>query len=162
MFEHDRTGTLKGYFDRMHPTVQEFIKIMELPSAQMDPMNLDLVWRGWIKQETMEEIFGDLYDHEARPNGVPSWINKVDKSEYHLCKYGTWMATAMMDTRYADVMVRDGAIEFLKELINSKRGDHGWLQVIEAILLIVEDEGVMRLRVKVRGWRKYTDGKQVH
>lgn len=157
MFGQDPTGILRGYYERMHQTVRAMIEHMMVdPTAQLDPADMSLVWRGWVRQSAMEAIFGDVYDFEARPSaenaydfGDKKWCAGVSPGDY---RYGTWRRDFIIGLEFGEPLDRDGVIELFKM---GKRliADERWGVVTEAMLMLVEGSGEVRVSMRIRGWR---------
>ena len=158
IFDYDPTGTLQGYFERMHPSVQVIIEhVMEQATAQIDPADMSMVWRGWVKQGVMQAIFGDVYDHEARPDDKHIWASlpafNTDGLSPGSYRYGTWATDYIIEAREGDSLDKETVITLLKGPF-FVLGTCEFGKVSESMILVTEGEGVFKVRLKVRGWRK--------
>jgi hypothetical protein len=169
MFGQDPTGIMQGYYERMHPTVRAMIEHLIVdPTAQLDPADMSLVWRGWVRQSAMEAIFGDVYDFEARPSadnvyefGDMSWQDRLPEDGGSLpqapdktktFRYGTWRRDFLLGLDMGEPFGKDEVYEFFKLGKFAKVYD-GWGVVTEAMIMIVEGEGEARVSLRIRGWR---------
>jgi len=146
MFEKDQTGILKGYYERMHPSVQAILGCVRDPSAEIVAEDMDLVWRGWATRELMEAVFGVRYKPEYRPKHGSSYANGAVGD----LLYRGWKFYINTDLTLSDVLDFEGFVEILGAAVGPLKR---WGEVVEGMIYLKERDGAVHITVAIRGWR---------